>query len=285
LERNVGPGLAAQAAMDEARGEYLIRVDADDVQDPGRFTAQVAFLNEHPGVIACGSAIQLIGDGDAVRAKPVDRETCRMELLFGVAIFQPTMAVRRSSLMEHGIRYRAEWPRVGEDRLFQVELAQVGALSNVPDALVRYRLQGQGISQKGVDLAVRSAQDRAAFEAFGFPVLQEEELQLFAWSRKRFDRIPDREGLERYNVLLDRLGQWNAEHGPFDVDVFEQRLRLSWDELLHHLPQFGRKVTWQYIRRGAHLDAARLYYLLRAFMAPGGPRRWQADRSERRSFL
>ena len=30
LERNVGPGGAAQRAMDAAQGEYILRVDADD---------------------------------------------------------------------------------------------------------------------------------------------------------------------------------------------------------------------------------------------------------------
>ena len=274
LRENVGPGPAAQRAMDEARGEYLLRVDADDVQRPERFARQVAFLDAHPEVGALGAAVRLIGEGDPVRQRPQSHAACAVELLFGVALYQPTLALRRRVLMEHGIRYHSEWPRVGEDWLLQLELARVTRLANLPEVLVRYRMEGQGISQ-GRDKARSLADLHArALRHFGHTPPTTEQLRLHGLVEKSFPVPPDARQLEAFHTWLEHLRAWGRRSGAFDPAVLDARLDRAWDELLHHLPQFGWPTTRAYLRLGAHPSPRRLYYLLRAFLTPGGPKRW-----------
>lgn len=43
--------------LEQADGEYIARMDADDVSMPERFERQVAFLDKHPDHILCGTQI------------------------------------------------------------------------------------------------------------------------------------------------------------------------------------------------------------------------------------
>ena len=68
IERDhAGVAAAANAAMAAARGEFLARMDADDVAHPERLAAQVAYLDtaEHRGVGVVGCLVEFGGDRGA----------------------------------------------------------------------------------------------------------------------------------------------------------------------------------------------------------------------------
>src|ERR1700716_545696 len=67
-QANAGIVASLNRALGLARGEYVARMDADDVALPSRLAMQVAFLDGHPDVAVVGSAIRLIdADGNAIR--------------------------------------------------------------------------------------------------------------------------------------------------------------------------------------------------------------------------
>ena len=45
-----------------AQGEFIARMDADDMALPERFEVQVAYLREHPEVVCLGSLVQCIDE-------------------------------------------------------------------------------------------------------------------------------------------------------------------------------------------------------------------------------
>lgn len=55
LERSEpgGPYVAANQALEEARGEYVFRIDGDDLSPPHRFEMQIDFLKRQPSLKAC----------------------------------------------------------------------------------------------------------------------------------------------------------------------------------------------------------------------------------------
>ena len=268
LDRNVGPGGAAQRAMDAANGEYILRVDADDVMLPGRFAKQVALLDNDPSIGACSGHLQLMSDPKVLYRVELDDEDCKAGLLFGVPLNQPACAYRRSVLVEHDVRYRDEWPRYGEDWMHQLQLARVTRFKNQDEALVLYR-QGPSNSSYGRD---RNADLRFlyvhVFGELGFPITQEE-LDVQSYCVKFFPEPPDASHVRRYRAWLDRLVHLNNERGTFDRDAFQRRLDRIWDELYFPLPQYGWDPTWAYWKVGGKVSARELYYLI-ATMARGG---------------
>lgn len=63
LPVNEGLGIALRAGLDRCRGEFVARMDGDDISVRHRFERQIAFLEGHPEVDVVGGAIAEFDDG------------------------------------------------------------------------------------------------------------------------------------------------------------------------------------------------------------------------------
>jgi glycosyltransferase involved in cell wall biosynthesis len=67
LPKNIGRTLALNYALEQAQGEYIAVLDADDVSNPDRFTKQVAYLDQHPETSVVGAwAMHINARGEEV---------------------------------------------------------------------------------------------------------------------------------------------------------------------------------------------------------------------------
>src|SRR3989338_10709157 len=60
--KNLGLAASLNKALKFAKGEYIARMDADDISLPKRFEKQVKFFKKHPSVDICGTWVNLIDD-------------------------------------------------------------------------------------------------------------------------------------------------------------------------------------------------------------------------------
>ena len=128
--------------LNHCRGEFVARMDSDDISMPERFEKQVAYLLAHPDVVAVGSRVVLIDPYGSQCENPSHKTTheeIEADLLNGVgwAIVHPTVMMRREPLMRVG-GYREDL-MVSEDLDLFLRLAEVGKLANMPDVLLHYR--------------------------------------------------------------------------------------------------------------------------------------------------
>ena len=94
----------------EARGEYIARMDADDISRPDRLLEQVRYMDEHKDVAVLGCRVQMI-DSNSIRIErnypfyESDREIRRMLPLRNPMV-HPALMFRRSALYSvNGYRY------------------------------------------------------------------------------------------------------------------------------------------------------------------------------------
>src|SRR5207248_1383335 len=125
-----------------ARGEFLARIDSDDVAAPTRFEKQVQYLREHPECVAVGSRLQMIdpyGSPLDVSDHKLTHDEIERELLAGSgwALSQPAMMMRREAVMRLG-GYRKQY-ECSEDLDLSLRLAEVGKLANLPEPLTKWR--------------------------------------------------------------------------------------------------------------------------------------------------
>ena len=141
VDNEVRKGLssALNEGIDLARGEYIDRMDSDDVCLPERLSRQVAFLDRHPEVGACGSWVRLIGEGEGtVWRYPTDPEIIRCGLLFESKLAHPSVMIRRESLEKASLRYDPSFAS-GQDYDLWVRFSERFPLANIGEVLVGYR--------------------------------------------------------------------------------------------------------------------------------------------------
>jgi glycosyltransferase involved in cell wall biosynthesis len=124
-----------------ARGEYVARIDADDLCDPRRFELQVNAFADDPGLVAVGSSAAVIdeeGHPLGEYATPLTHEEIETFHLRGdSAIHHPAVMFRTDAVRRLG-GYRELVPC--EDFDLWLRLGEVGRLVNLPEQLITKRL-------------------------------------------------------------------------------------------------------------------------------------------------
>jgi glycosyltransferase involved in cell wall biosynthesis len=136
--------------IDQARGEFLARMDADDIALPERFERQVDYLRAHPDYVLVGSRVLLIDpEGDPLcdwctleDQNAIDSGFLQCER--GTLISHPAVMMRRDAVLAIG-KYRPF--EVIEDVDLFLRLSEYGRITNLPDVLLKYRMHNGNISK------------------------------------------------------------------------------------------------------------------------------------------
>lgn len=216
-ERNLGLTRSLNLGLDRAAGEFVARMDADDLAMPQRLGKQVEFLDANPSVGVVGSARTLIDEYGAVvvpHATAPETDLCiRWKCLLGNPFVHPAVMIRRDVLEAHRLRYDETY-RTAQDYELWSRVLQVTEGHNLSEALLCYRLR-QGISQTSKPDQLRN-HDRIALASIrrlvpNFAIGEEEVTQL----RGRFGgfsvREPGRDPAEpqwaqKYLAMFEAFG-------------------------------------------------------------------------------
>jgi glycosyltransferase involved in cell wall biosynthesis len=136
-------------AIDRARGEYIARMDADDVCEPERFERQLQYLDANRDVDVLGSSyIHIDGSGRHVgnprRLKLTHKQIDR-SLPFESCMPHPTVMFRRTAVLSVG---GYAYGLYAEDWDLWLRMARRGLrFANLPEPLLQYRIHaGQSTS-------------------------------------------------------------------------------------------------------------------------------------------
>lgn len=124
-----------------ARGEFIARLDADDIALPSRFASQLAFLNQHPDIALVGGRFQTIQANGTLwknHAVPHGPQEVHSALQKSNCITHSAVMMRRSVLEQFAGPYRPWFP-YAEDYDLWLRMSEHYRLDNVPDLVVQYR--------------------------------------------------------------------------------------------------------------------------------------------------
>lgn len=139
-EVNKGLIFSLNKGLDLSGGEYIARMDQDDISLRDRFTKQLKILERNPDVGICGAFMKTFGKNKRSRVARFQTtpEKIKAYVLFNTAIPHPTMMMRKSLLLKHGLRYE-DYKNV-EDLAFCFKASHCFPLLNVPEVLLNYRI-------------------------------------------------------------------------------------------------------------------------------------------------
>ncbi|KMS55096.1 glycosyl transferase [Novosphingobium barchaimii LL02] len=156
---NGGIVAALNTAIEHAQGQYIARMDADDVSFPERLAFQASYLDQHPDVVLVGG--YAVGDRNPTPAST--RTTGGRHASTDLSVFPPRVAVsmhplimmRAAALRAMG-GYRSDY-RHAEDYDLFIRASAHGRIENPPVDVLFYRRHEGAISIGNVEEQERSA--------------------------------------------------------------------------------------------------------------------------------
>jgi glycosyltransferase involved in cell wall biosynthesis len=156
LGKHGGVAVAAEAGRRAAKGEFVARMDADDVCHPERIARQVALLKSDAGLSGCGTAVRLIGApqsdpgrGFAEHVRWVNSlglpAQLAAERFIDSPLVNPTSMVRAGVLESAGGYSDPEW---AEDYDLWLRLLEEGhQLLNIQEVLLDWYDSGERLTR------------------------------------------------------------------------------------------------------------------------------------------
>lgn len=141
-----GLGAALSFGIMQCGGDYIARIDDDDLMTSDRLEKQVAFLDNHQDVCCVGSHRFSMVNNRYVKHKkfPLEHEQILRSLLsLKWSMAHSALMYRKDSVIKAGC-YRIKG--TGEDLDLLLQLSLVGKLANLDDYLLFYRLRMGSLS-------------------------------------------------------------------------------------------------------------------------------------------
>lgn len=140
-----------------AKGEYIARMDTDDVVIPTRFSQQIAYLDKISTADVVGSYLQYICP-HGVNKGMQDYPRRIKRSVFGLAspkVAHPSVMMRRNIVVDLGM-YSYEYPHV-EDLELWLRVLRAGEIHNITQPLLKYRLHPGQISRQKSDEQLKNS--------------------------------------------------------------------------------------------------------------------------------
>lgn len=230
-EKNSGLATALNKALEVCQGEYIARMDLDDVCVPERFEKQIAFMRDNPDVILCGTQIMYIDEnGDSplgVRTTKfnVDPEEYRIYLLFAnnPMIIHPTWMFNRRLLTNYNIRYKEQY-KYSQDYAMLVSCADHARCAVIPDVLLHYRVHKKAAS----------AMKKKAQRKYDYEIIQEQLDRLHLVLPEELKELHHRY-LQKVKLYDTKMWKWlediikaNKKYQIYNQDKLQRIIYTRW---------------------------------------------------------
>ncbi len=170
--------IALNRGVEEARAEWIARMDCDDIARPERLECQWAVIQKDPNAVLCHTQIHIFGDASYVTptGRFIRSEAMTMlRLCYRCPIYHPTVMFRKDAFLAVS-GYLAE-ERHAEDFSLWGRLIGMGVIVGVPQPMLDFRVHQSSISKQKADVQIPLSLEIAKRHARQFMRLDENDAQ------------------------------------------------------------------------------------------------------------
>lgn len=129
--------------LDIATGEYIARMDSDDISLPTRFEKQVKYMDAHPECGVLGTWFKTFGKRNTVVKHPTIIKL--LNILSDEHVGHPTVMLRKSIIDKYQFRYDTNYKHAEDFELWS-RMVLLTEIHNLPEILLNYRWADANIS-------------------------------------------------------------------------------------------------------------------------------------------
>ncbi len=148
-QENRGLVTSLNRGVRESKGEYIARMDADDICLPGRLHSQVTYLDAHPAIALLGAFVSTM-DEDGNPLAPVVRFPIQHQDIWQKlgrrpwVVCHPAVMYRRQVAMDIGL-YDPAFAHAEDVEFFARLMSKYRAM-NLPEVVLNYRVRRGAVS-------------------------------------------------------------------------------------------------------------------------------------------
>ncbi|MGD9781182.1 MAG: glycosyltransferase [Kiritimatiellia bacterium] len=130
----------------ETRGEYVARMDADDVSLPRRFARQMARMVQDPSLGFCGTWARAFSGRSQPMRKPTRMEDLKAHIIWGNPFIHSSVMLKKSRFEAAKLAYDSAFPVAQDFDLWDRALEAGLSAANLPEYLIAYRVHENNVT-------------------------------------------------------------------------------------------------------------------------------------------
>jgi glycosyltransferase involved in cell wall biosynthesis len=224
--KNLGQTVSLNIGLKESNGEYVARIDADDIAYPSWLEKQVDFINRHPDcAVASMRAVMINTDNQIIKElnSPVSPQEIILKSIFSSPINHVGCLMKRDVVLEAG-GYDEQYKIVADYALWSTLLHRKRRILSNPIVLVAVRAHSQSISMLEADKRVIPEMVNVISQNVEFwsgITLTSQETMLFWRLIYAGHSLEQNEFIEALKILKNIYDQWRPETvGSRDIQNF-----------------------------------------------------------------
>ena len=125
--KRLGIAESLNEGLRQAKGEYIARMDGDDISLPKRIEKQVEFMEENNDILLCGVQVEVFGTQRMEWKLETDPKQIRSDLLIYTPCVHPTIFFRRDVIDKFGVFYNKAY-KASEDFDFLTRVLELSLI-------------------------------------------------------------------------------------------------------------------------------------------------------------
>lgn len=246
-ETNLGLIKTLNKGIDLCKGEYIARMDADDISLPDRLKKQLEFMEKNRKVGVCGSDYIHFGKGKQIAlTSHHDHQWILGWMLFNSSVVHPALMIRTSVIKAEQPYFNSDYKHVEDYELWS-RLIFKTKFADVPETLLKYRIHASQVSRQHRDEQIENGNKvrRTLLEKAGFK-FGERELKVHCLLGNS-QIITSLNDLAVLSIWFTRMMEQNKNLKFIDQTILEKILAKQWYDACG-ITNLGPKAYFFYLK-------------------------------------
>lgn len=214
-----------------AQGQYIARMDADDIAGKDRLALQVEFMEKHPDIDICGLKVDMFGEHTWDWQVYDNPKYLQCATLFYTPFVHPTIMMRANSLRRENLEYNADFFYTEDYEFFERAAYKLKFTNLVYPGCYRYRYVSTNATNVGGNEGVRLQNQvmRRAFKRWGLEFTNDQ-IRLLSPNAypHAFDSQKAQDDLTQLDLLLKEIFLCDTLRRYYSDDLLFQVLHRRW---------------------------------------------------------